>query len=99
MLDVFAIVVLLVSVATALGMVGLLGILPGRIAKKRGHPQAEAINVLSWVGLLLTAGLLWAVALVWAFTKPADAPSASQDAIRELETRVAALESNIARTS
>ena len=29
---------------------------PGKKAKERGHPQAEAINVLSWVGLLLGVG-------------------------------------------
>ena len=40
---------------------------PGK--KDRGHPQAEAINVLSWVGLLFGA-VPWVVALVWAHTNP-----------------------------
>lgn len=43
---------------------------PGKKAKERGHPQAEAINVLSWVGLLFGA-VPWVVALVWAYTNPA----------------------------
>ena len=30
-----------------------LAALPGQTAIQRGHPQAEAINVLGWVGLLL----------------------------------------------
>ena len=43
---------------------------PGTTAKERGHPQAEAINVLAWVGLLFGA-VPWVVALVWAYTNPA----------------------------
>ena len=43
--------------------------IPGETAHKRGHPQAEAINVLGWVGLLFGA-VPWVVALVWAYTKP-----------------------------
>ena len=43
--------------------------LPGQKAVERNHPQAEAINVLGWLGLLL-GGVGWVVALVWAYTKP-----------------------------
>ena len=43
---------------------------PGKKARERGHPQADAINVLSWVGLLF-GGVPWVVALVWAHTNPA----------------------------
>jgi hypothetical protein len=42
---------------------------PGKKARERGHPQADAINVLSWVGLLLGV-VPWVIALVWAHTKP-----------------------------
>jgi hypothetical protein len=42
---------------------------PGKKARERGHPQADAINVLSWVGLLFGA-VPWVVALVWAHTNP-----------------------------
>ena len=42
---------------------------PGTKAREREHPQADAINVLAWVGLLL--GIVpWVIALVWAYTKP-----------------------------
>jgi hypothetical protein len=43
---------------------------PGNKAKERGHPQADAINVLAWVGLLLGV-VPWVIALVWAYTNPA----------------------------
>jgi amino acid transporter len=46
-----------------------LAALPGETALARGHPQAEAINVLGWVGLLLGVAP-WLVALVWAYIKP-----------------------------
>jgi hypothetical protein len=45
-----------------------LGRLPGRVAQRRGHPQAAAINVAGWLGLA-TLGLLWPLALIWAFSK------------------------------
>jgi hypothetical protein len=46
-----------------------LGTWPGKVAKRRGHPQLDAINVMSWLGII-TMGLLWPIALVWAYTRP-----------------------------
>jgi Protein of unknown function (DUF3302) len=63
----FGVFALLLVVAVVL--VVSLGQLPGRIAQKRGHPQAAAINVTSWLGIA-TLGLLWPLALIWAFLKP-----------------------------
>ncbi len=46
-----------------------LGGMPGRTARERGHPQADAISLLGWIGLLL--GILpWLVAMVWARMQP-----------------------------
>jgi hypothetical protein len=39
--------------------------LPGRIAIARKHPDAEAVNVMGWVGFL--AVVPWIQAFVWAF--------------------------------
>ena len=44
--------------------------LPGRIAIARKHPDAEAVKLLGWAGLLPTI-YPWAQALIWAF-RPAD---------------------------
>jgi len=49
-------------------LIYLLGSLPGQIARHRRHPQAEAIRLCGWLGLLLTGGLGWVVAMVWAHT-------------------------------
>jgi hypothetical protein len=72
MLDVFDIIAFAVFgilLAVAVILVVTLGQLPGQIAQKRGHPQAAAINVTSWLGIV-TLGLLWPLALIWAFLKP-----------------------------
>jgi hypothetical protein len=45
-----------------------LGSLPGSIARARRHPQAEAINVCGWMGIITI--VLWPVAMVWAHLVP-----------------------------
>lgn len=42
----------------------LLG-LPGKIALARNHPEAEAVNLMGWVGF--AAVVPWINALIWAF--------------------------------
>lgn len=44
--------------------------LPGRIAIARNHPEAEAVNLLGWAGLLPTI-YPWVQAFIWAF-KPTE---------------------------
>ena len=39
---------------------------PGKIARARNHPQSEAIEVTSLLGLLIFP--LWMAALVWAYS-------------------------------
>ncbi|NOD95367.1 DUF3302 domain-containing protein [Ruegeria sp. HKCCD4884] len=67
-LDIFAWVVLIVLIFTAIVGFVVLAMLPGKIAAQRGHPQADAINVAGWVGALLL-GVLWPLALIWAYTR------------------------------
>ena len=57
-----------------------MAMLPGKIARKRKHPQAEAISVAGWLGLLMTLGVLWALAVVWAHTIPVSQADGSRDA-------------------
>ena len=44
-IDIFAWIVLLVFVATLVAVFVALGMMPGRIARQRGHPWAEAVTV------------------------------------------------------
>ena len=69
-LDIFALVVLLVLLAAVVGVLIALGTMPDRIARQRRHPQAEAIAVCGWWGLL-TLGILLPLAWIWAYTNPA----------------------------
>jgi hypothetical protein len=45
-----------------------LGSLPGAIARSRNHPQADAINICGWMGVITL--VLWPLALVWAYLAP-----------------------------
>ena len=44
-------------------------ILPDTIAKRRDHPQRDAIHALCLLSLFV-GGLLWPFAFLWAYTRP-----------------------------
>ncbi len=67
--DLVAFAVFGILLATAVVIIVTLGALPGRIAAKRGHPHAQAINAAGWISLV-TLGALWPIAFVWAFVQP-----------------------------
>lgn len=59
----------MIAVIGGLTLVTLVLGLPGRIAVKRKHPDAEAVYAMGWVGFL--ALVPWINAFIWAF-KPTD---------------------------
>lgn len=65
--------------------------LPGRIAIARKHPDAEAVRVMGWAGLLVAVP--WIQAFIWAF-KPTDIvdirrfPAEERAAIDEIIARM-----------
>jgi hypothetical protein len=77
-LDAFVFIVFGILIAAALIIVVSLGKLPGQLAVKWKHPQASAINALSWIGIA-TGGLLWPIAFVWAFTTPGTKSASTVD--------------------
>jgi hypothetical protein len=77
-LDAFAFVVFAVLIFVGVIIVVTLGKLPGQLAHKWNHPQASAINAMSWIGIA-TGGLLWPVAFIWAFTTPFGKESTVKD--------------------
>ncbi len=91
MLEIFALIVIFVLVAAAIWLIVLIGNIPGNMARAAHHPQAEAINMLAWIGLL-TLGLGWFLALVWAKTKPIAPGPQLEKRVGELEARIAELE-------
>lgn len=94
LLDIFALIVMGILITVVIVAVVKLGPLPGNIAKQRGHPQADAINVLGWIGVI-TLGLAWPFALVWAFTRTAEQQAVYlSERVALLETELAALKSD-----
>jgi|WetSurMetagenome_2_1015567.scaffolds.fasta_scaffold16652_6 hypothetical protein len=65
--------------------------LPGRIALARRHPEAEAVNLMGWVGFL--AIVPWIQALIWAFkpTKVIDVRYFPREEARNIEEEIARL--------
>jgi hypothetical protein len=59
----FAVILALLAAFLAV-FVFILG-LPGRIAMARKHPDADAINIMGWLGFL--AVVPWMQAFMWAF--------------------------------
>ena len=99
-LDVFTFLVMAVLVGSVVYALVYLGGWPGRIARERNHPQAEAVNVCGWLGLL--TGAFWIIAMVWAFwrypepaTAGEPAPAGIGERIRRLEGRLGALEARL----
>ena len=90
-LDIFALVVILLLLGVVIWLVVLLGNMPGEIARKRNHPQAQAITALGWIGLI-TMGIGWFVAIVWAYYKPDAADSDLQQRANDLEDQLQQLQ-------
>lgn len=79
-----------------------LGSLPGKIARRRGHPYPDAVNVASWMGIFTV--ILWPLVFIWAYfpfpwadPPPATDSSGEAAADRGLEERLAALEATVQR--
>jgi hypothetical protein len=78
-----------------------LGSLPGSIAAARGHPQAAAINICGWMGLVTL--VLWPVAMVWAHLKHGASEGVhSKSLVGELQQasqRLAEIEARLTKTT
>ncbi len=100
-LTIFAWLVLALLFGVFVAAIVAIGSLPKKIASKRNHPQVDAINAASWVGLLM-GGVGWLIAFVWAFTKSGElgytAGNAdnTNDEVSRLQARVAELEASLA---
>ena len=67
--DVLTWVVLIIAPLIGIGVFLLIHILPEKIAEKKEHPQAKAIQCLCLLSLVF-GGLLWPLAWLWAYSKP-----------------------------
>ena len=67
--DVLAWVVLILAPVIGIIVFWIVHILPEKIAEKRQHPQAQAIQTLCLLSLVF-GGMLWPIAWLWAYSKP-----------------------------
>jgi hypothetical protein len=58
----------------------LLAQIPGKIAKYRKHPSAEAIRICGIIGIFL-GFIFWIIAYIWAHTGPDNSHSTVQNAV------------------
>jgi hypothetical protein len=83
-----------------------LGSLPGDIARARNHPQAVAISICGWMGIITL--VLWPIAMVWAHLDwPTAAAEGSGSAtaapsligkLQQASQRLAAIEASLPKT-
>jgi len=67
-LEIASLLLILFAVIIIVWGIAVVHTLPGKIAKKRGHSQVEAIEITSYLGLLVFP--LWMGALIWAYLVP-----------------------------
>jgi prepilin signal peptidase PulO-like enzyme (type II secretory pathway) len=70
-IDIFSWVVLIILIGIVGAVFVALGMMPGHIARKRGHPWAEAVAVGGWVSLIF-GFVFWPLVMIWAYV---DAPA------------------------
>lgn len=80
MLIFFALVLIALSV-----IIFILAPMPGRIAKKRNHPQAKIIRTSGWVAVLSSSPSAWILALQWAY---GDTEGSEEDLEQEMKALV-----------
>ena len=66
---IFALLILICLLGTALALAWFLVRLPGQIARDRRHPQADAVSIAGWCSILLPIPL-WPLAMIWAYYNP-----------------------------
>jgi hypothetical protein len=81
-MQIFSLIVLLTIGSTLLGLLVFLAMWPGRTARVRHHPYADAVNVAGWV-TILTGGLFWPAALVWAYACTPPAAAKTSDVVEK----------------
>jgi CBS domain containing-hemolysin-like protein len=111
--NVMAWVVLIIAPTVGIAVFWLVHILPEKIAEKKKHPQAKAIQTLCLLSLVF-GGLLWPLAWLWAYTKPVlhkmaygtdteehhhgEEPDEAKE-LAALRTRVAELETKLGKSA
>lgn len=98
MLEYFSLGMLIMGLTMAIYVFVYIHGIPHSVAKKRKHPQAEAIRVACWLSLF-TLHALWPLVFIWAMSNQETLISGSKseqelrDKVSELQERLDKLES------
>ena len=92
--DIFAFAVFAVLFLVIVVAIVVLGSLPGNIARRRDHPQADAITAAGWLGIA-SLGILWPIAFVWAFLRPLPQAVAQTESTDDVSTRLTELQARL----
>ena len=63
-----SLILILFAVIIIVWGIAVVHTLPGKVAKKRHHSQTDAIEIMSYLGLLVFP--LWMGALIWSYMEP-----------------------------
>ena len=98
MLEILALVMLCLSVTAIFYIFIFIHDLPHRMAKKRNHPQQEAIHYACWLSLF-TLHAIWPLVFLWAVSNrdPVRVAVADNGDLSDAAARIAALEKRIAK--
>jgi type VI protein secretion system component VasK len=91
-LDYFAWVVFVTIIVASVAVVVALCRIPGKIAVANNHPQAKAINIAGWLGLLLSFGVIWVIAIIWAKSTPT---ANNKTELAEMKASIKALQAEV----
>jgi hypothetical protein len=92
-LEIASLLLILFAVIIIVWGIAVVHTLPGKIAKKRGHSQVEAIEITSYLGLLVFP--LWMGALIWAYLVPVKLKATVQTQSREKPPASPALDATV----
>jgi fatty acid desaturase len=102
-LNYFSLIILLIGLMLVFYTFIYIHDIPYEQAKKRNHPQAEAIHVACWLSLF-TLHAIWPIVFLWAIAKPrplsvaieggglTGSDTAMRERIEQLEERLRKLE-------
>jgi len=95
-LNYFSLVILIIGLSLVFYTFIFIHDIPYMIAKKRNHPQLDAIHVGCWLSLF-TLHAIWPIVFMWAVSKQKPETVTTSPAGGDEPARIAALEKRIAQ--
>jgi len=92
-LEIASLFLILFAVIIIVWGIAVVHTLPGKIATKRNHSQVEAIEIMSYLGLLVFP--LWMGALIWAYLVPVKLKATVETPVQDAAVAAPALAATV----